>query len=259
VILDGHCHAGDGDLLTTPASTAAPLARYLRRARAAGIDRTVVLPAFHSDYATANAALARIVAAHRGRLIGFAMVHPRQDAGRIYEMVRRAVRGWGFRGIKVHGHDALPTREVCEAARRLRVPILADVFGKPHAIELFAAQYPDVNFIIPHFGSFADDWRVIRQVVDHVVRFPNVYADTSGVRQFDFIVEAVDRAGPGKVVFGSDGPWLHPGLELHKVRLLALKPAAESQITGGNLGRLIGLREGRSVAHSRGRLLSGAG
>lgn len=241
MILDGHCHAGVGDQLTHPASTAAPLAKYLRRARAAGIARTIVLPAFHSDYSVANAALARIVAAHRGRLIGFAMVHPARDAGRVFEMVRRAVVRWGFRGIKVHGHDALPTREVCEVARRMRVPVLADVSGQPHAIELFAPQFPDVNFVIPHFGSFADDWRVIRQVVDHVVRYPNVYADTSGVRQFDFIAEAVERAGPGKVVFGSDGPWLHPGVELHKIRLLGLPASAERQITGGNLLRLLGV------------------
>ena len=122
MIVDAHCHAGLGDRLTAPANTAARLGAYLRRARAAGIDRTVVMPAFHSDYATANAALARLVARARGRLIGFVMVHPDSDAGRIAEMVRTAVDEWGFRGIKVHGHDAFPTREVCTAARRHRIP-----------------------------------------------------------------------------------------------------------------------------------------
>jgi uncharacterized protein len=41
-------------------------------------------------------------------------------------------------------------------------------------------------------------------------------------------------------LFGSDGPYLHPGLELAKIRLLALPAAAEQQVTGGNLLRLIG-------------------
>jgi predicted TIM-barrel fold metal-dependent hydrolase len=240
MIIDCHCHAGQGDLMTHPANTDAPLGAYLRRAWAAGIDRTVVLPAFHTDYRRANAALARIVFRHRGRLIGFASVHPRRDRGRIDEMLRQAVLGWGFRGIKVHGHDALPTREVCEAARRLRVPILVDVFGQPQAAEMFASQYPDVNFIVPHLGTFADDWRVIRQTIDLIARRPNVYADTSGVRQFDLLLEAVQRAGPRKILFGSDGPWLHPGLELHKVRLLGLPSGPESLILGGNALRLIG-------------------
>jgi predicted TIM-barrel fold metal-dependent hydrolase len=96
-----------------------------------------------------------------------------------------------------------------------------------------------VNFIIPHFGSYADDWRVMRQVIDQITRYPNVYADTSGVRQFDLLAEAVRRAGAHKVVFGSDGPWLHPGLELYKVRLLGLPPRQEALILGRNLIRLL--------------------
>ncbi len=42
---------GRGDLLTAPWNTVAPMRSYLRRATRAGIDRTVVFPAFHSDYA----------------------------------------------------------------------------------------------------------------------------------------------------------------------------------------------------------------
>ena len=106
---------------------------------------------------------------------------------------------------------------------------------------MLAAEYPNVAFIIPHLGSFADDWRVYQRVIDQLTRFPNVFADTSGVRQFDYLVQAVRRAGPGKLMFGSDGPWLHPGLELHKIRLLGLSSAGEKAILGGNAARIIGL------------------
>jgi uncharacterized protein len=242
MIIDAHCHAGRGDLLTAPWTTIAPLGKYLRRARAAGIGRTIVVSAFHSDYEVANAELAEIVAAHPGRLIGFAFVHSRRDAGRISEMVGRAVRRWHFRGIKIHGADSMPTREVCEAARAFRLPILVDVSSRAHAVDMFAGQYPDVDFIIAHLGSFADDWRAQQQVVDKLVRYPNVYADTSGVRRFDYIVEAVRRAGAHKLIFGSDGPWLHPGVELHKIRLLGLPKDQESLILGRNVLRLISKR-----------------
>jgi predicted TIM-barrel fold metal-dependent hydrolase len=239
MIIDCHCHAGKGDLMTAPWNTDAPIEPYLRRARTAGIDKTVVFAPFHSDYAVANGQVARIVARHPDRLIGFAFVHPARDQGRIRQMVGRAVREWGFRGIKVHGHDTQANREVCEAARAYRVPLLVDVVGKAHVVEMLASQYPDVNFIIPHLGSFADDWRAHGPVIDQLVRFPNVYADTSGVRRFDYLVEAVKRAGAHKILFGSDGPWLHPGLELHKIRLLSLPPADQAQIMGHNLLRLI--------------------
>ena len=239
MIIDAHCHAGRGDRMTHPWSTSAPLGKYLRRAAAAGIERTIVLPASHSSYDVANEELAGIVARRPDRLTGFAMVHPVRDAGAIPAMIARAVGEFGFRGIKVHGTEGFPTREICETAQRFQLPVLVDVAGRAHVIDMFAPEYPGVNFIIPHFGSFADDWRAQQQVVDKIVRYPNVYADTSGVRRFDYIVEGIARAGAHKVIFGSDGPWLHPGVELEKIRLLGLPRDQEALILGGNVLRLL--------------------
>ena len=77
--IDCHCHAGKGDGLTGPWDTAAPLEVYLERASQAGIDRTVLFAAFHSDYARANREVARIVAGDPRRFLGFAFVHPEVD------------------------------------------------------------------------------------------------------------------------------------------------------------------------------------
>jgi uncharacterized protein len=150
MIIDGHCHAGKGDGLTGPWDTSAPLEGYLRRAAAAGIDRTVLFAAFHSDYAVANREVARIVAGRPDRFFGFAFVHPERDRGRVGDLVREAVGRHGFRGIKVHRYDARITREVCEVARAYRLPVLYDVMGEVSVVELLAAEYPDVDFIIPH-------------------------------------------------------------------------------------------------------------
>jgi len=239
MIIDSHCHAGKGDGLTGPWDTAAPLDAYLRRASRAGISKTVLLPAFHSNYREANREVGGIVASRPDRFFGFAMVHPSRDAGRIGEMVREAVERFGFRGIKVHRHDARITREICETARRFAVPVLYDVMGEASGIDLIAPEYPDVAFIVPHLGSFSDDWRAQRTVVEQLARHPNVHADTSGVRRFDLLVEAVSAGGPEKILFGTDGPWLHPGVELSKVYALGLPPAQEALVLGGNLLRLI--------------------
>jgi uncharacterized protein len=238
-IIDCHCHAGKGDRMTAPWNTIAPLKHYLRRARAAGIEQTIVMPAFHSNYGEANAELGRLVTKYPKRFVGFAFVHARRDAGRIFEMVGRAVEEWRFRGIKVHGFDAMPTREVCEAARLFRLPMLVDVVSRAEVVDMLAPQYPDVNFIIPHLGSYTDDWKAHQQVIYQIARYPNVYADTSAVRQFDYLVEAIKRAGARKVLFGSDGPWTHPGLELHKIRLLGLPRDQAAMVLGGNVLRLL--------------------
>jgi predicted TIM-barrel fold metal-dependent hydrolase len=247
-IIDCHCHAGQGDGFTGPWDTDAPLGAYLQRAARAGIARTVLLPAFHSDYAVANLALSRIVARSPRRFIGFAMVHAVRDRGRVLPMLTTAIERYGFAGIKVHRHDAPITREICDAARRLRVPVLYDLAGEVWVAELLAEQYPDVVFIIPHLGSFADDWRAQLALIDHLVRHPNMYADTAGVRRFDLLLAAVRRAGARKILFGSDGPWLHPGVELAKIRLLHLSAQDEALVAGGNLLRLLALSEAAAVA-----------
>lgn len=239
MIIDCHCHAGKGDRLTAPWNTEAAIGPYLRRARAAGIEKTIVVGAFHSDYHKMNAEVARIIARYPRHLIGFVFVHATRDAGRIFRMVENAVRKWRFRGIKIHGFEAMPTREVCETARAFRLPIFVDVVSRPEVIDMLAPQYPDVNFIVAHLGSYTDDWRAHQQVAYQLARYPNVYGDTSAVRRFDYIVEAIKRAGARKLLFGSDGPWIHPGVELHKVRLLGLPKDQEALVLGGNAIRLM--------------------
>ena len=238
MIIDCHCHAGLGDGLTGPWDTAAPLGRHLRRAVSAGIGRTVIFAAFHSDYASANRDVARMVASRPDRLYGFAFVNAERDRGRIYELVRVAVEEYGFMGIKVHRHDARITREVCDAARAFGLPVLYDVMGETAVAELLAQEYPGVDFIVPHLGSFADDWRAQLALIDHVARHRNIYADTAGVRRFDLLEQAVQRAGARKILFGSDGPWLHPAVELAKIRALELSAADEAMVLGGNFLRL---------------------
>lgn len=213
---------------------------YVIRAARAGIARTVLFPAFNSDYAVANRQVARIVRLWPNRFFGFAFVHPERDRGRVFTLVRTAVVEYGFAGIKVHRYDARITREICEVARALRVPVLYDVMGEVSIAELLASEYADVNFIIPHLGSFADEWRAQLAFISHLARHPNIYTDTSAVRRFALLEQAVRRAGAEKILFGSDGPWLHPGVELAKILALRLNPVEEQLILGTNLLRLIG-------------------
>jgi len=240
MIIDCHCHAGKGDGLTGPWDTAAPLERYLHRAARAGIKRTVLFAPFHSDYAKANREVGRIVASRPDRFYGFAFIHPLRDRGRVGLLVAEAVEQFGFVGIKVHRYNARISREICDVARDYSLPVLYDVMGEVSICQLLATEYPQVNFIIPHLGSFSDDWRAQQAFIDYLARHSNIYTDTSGVRRFDLLVQAVQRAGARKVLFGSDGPWLHPGLELAKVQALGLKPEEKEMVLGGTIKTLIG-------------------
>ena len=96
-----------------------------------------------------------------------------------------------------------------------------------------------MNFIIPHLGSFADDWKVQLAFIPILERHGNIYTDTSGVKRFDLLEMAVKRAGAGKILFGSDGPWLHPGVELEKIFSLKLPVHEERKILSENFLQLI--------------------
>jgi uncharacterized protein len=239
LIIDCHCHAGKGNGLTGPWDTDAPLSNYCRWATKAGIQKTVLFSAFHSDYAVANQAVARIVQSNPKRFYGFVFLHGERDRTRALNMVGHFVKNHGFCGIKIHRNDARICREICEAARAYNIPILYDPTGEISTVELIAREYPDVNFIIPHLSSFADDWRAQIAFIDQLVRFPNVYTDTSGVRRFDVLLEAYQRAGAKKILFGTDGPWLHPSVELAKIDALPLNSFEKQQILSGNLLKLI--------------------
>jgi uncharacterized protein len=254
MIIDCHCHAGAGDGLSGPWDTRAPLEQYLRRAARAGIDRSVLFAAFCSDYAAANREVARMVASRPDRFYGFAFIHSERDRGRVLRLVQIAVEEYGFVGIKVHRHDARITREVCEAARSFSLPVLYDVTGEVSVCELLAEEYPGVSFIIPHLGSFADDWRAQLALIDHLARHPNIYTDTAGVRRFDLLEQAMQRAGAHKILFGSDGPWLHPAVELAKIRALELSEHEERLVLGGNFLRLIERAGRRRPVRMRHRL-----
>ena len=91
MIIDSHCHAGEGGGLTGPWNTRASLKNFLRWSEEAGIARTVLFPAFHTDCLSANRAVAPIVVRHPNRFFGFAFIHPERDRGRVGEMVREAV------------------------------------------------------------------------------------------------------------------------------------------------------------------------
>ncbi|MEY4902492.1 MAG: hypothetical protein RLZZ292_307 [Bacteroidota bacterium] len=239
MIIDCHCHAGKGDGLTGPWDTNAPLQKFMQWSKQAGITHTNLFSAFHSDYAKANAYVASIVQQYPNQLFGFAFINAVADKGRVETLVKTAVEQYGFKGIKVHRHDAPISREICEAARKYRVPILYDVMGNVSSVELLAIEYPEVNFIIPHLSSFADDWKAQIGLVPMLERHANVYTDTSGVRRFDVLEMAFKRAGAHKILFGTDGPWLHPKVELSKIYALTSSPKALQAMLGENFLKLI--------------------
>lgn len=255
-IVDSHVHLGTAGVPLGPTDPEQSFALWRTRAAGVGIHRAVLMAAPVGTYAAANRAAAGLAGREPGKWLWYVFVNPATDQGRVGEVVAAAVERHAC-GIKVHWSDGMATEEVALAASRFSMPVLFDPGGDVEHVIHLAVRHPRVPWIVPHLSSFADDWRAQKRLIDLLVRLPNVFTDTSGVRYFDLLEEAIARAGAHKVLYGSDGPYLHPAPELAKILALKLAPEDRGLVLGGNILRLTGpaRRPVRSPARNQGRKL----
>ena len=171
MIIDCHCHAGTGDGLTGPWDTAAPLER-LSAARGAGRHRP------HGPVCRISFRLCRGQSrgrAHRGEppgpFYGFVFVHAARIAG---EWPRWCARRSSASGLSASRCTATTP---ASRARFATPPGLCPAStlrrdGRSVAGGIACARVSGVSFIIPHLGSFADDWRAQLALIDHLVASP---------------------------------------------------------------------------------------
>ena len=238
MIIDSHVHAGHADKLTASWETFADIEVSLRRMDCAGIDKAVVFPIGTGDFRRANREIAEIVRQHSDRLFGYAKVSQREDAGRIAPMLKETFKDLDLRGLKLHGH---PNREIMDALAPWRKPLLVDVKGDVFPLRYVAESYPDVPLIIAHMGEFrALDGPAVQMTLSLARRYPNVYFDTSSVTEHACLEEALSEGLCHKMIFGSDGPVLHCGVELARIKALDLSPEDADRVLWKNIAGLLG-------------------
>ena len=234
MIIDAHIHAGHADALTDSWETFEDIDLSLRRMDQVGIDKAVVLPIGSTNFQHYNRELAQIVGRHPDRLFGFAKLNQAADAGRVEPMLAEAFGQLGLVGLKLHGH---PNREIMQAMDRYHKPLLADVRG-----EVYGLRYPAESF--PQVGKFCCfDPRVRVMTMWLAKRYDNVYFDTSSVMDHASLELAAEERLCHKMIFGSDGPGLHCGVELARIQHLDLTPEQREMVLYGNIARLIGLEK----------------
>lgn len=192
--------------------------------------------------------LAEAISRFPDRLVGFVRLNPNyREESR--EALERAVRDLGFRGVKLHPTTTIahpagePTVELMRACGELGVPVLFhcgdDPYTNPQSIALGAEQAPDTVVVLGHMGGYFH----VDEAIAMAERYDNLVLETSAMPYPEKIAEAIDRVGPDRVVFGSDGPGCNPLLEVEKIRMLGLPEETERAVLGGNAARLLGWKE----------------
>ncbi len=211
-----------------------------------------------------------------GRLLPYALINPTDAAAAGF--AEKALGSMGFRGLLTfpamhhfHPGDSLFT-PILDALRRHKAPVivhcgilrvkLRDLFGIPRPYDLSyanpldivpaAQRYPDITFVVPHFGGgFLHELLLVGKQCE------NVWLDTSSSNDWlatmpgrvtlaDAFRNALDVFGAERILFGTDSSTFPRGWrsDIRDVQLAALAQAGASDaqvaaIMGGNLARLL--------------------
>jgi predicted TIM-barrel fold metal-dependent hydrolase len=243
MIIDGHVHIGTSVFFHMDAD-----ADFLvRLADELGFDRLFVteLNALFYDMSEGNDALARRIASHPDRLMGYVSVPTPRLGKRAVEEVRRCHEKHGFRGMKIYSHPEASIAEpgtwpLLAQAAEYGMPILAHT--TPDECDYLMTHVPQARLLMAHMGghpyAFGDWHRAIAVARKH----PNLLLDTA-TSQIDngMLEHAVAELGPERILFGTDMPLLDPHTQLAKVTGAMIGDEARKLILGGNLARLLGL------------------
>jgi hypothetical protein len=250
--------------------------RWLAEMDRHGIERMVTFASLPTE-AEAVAAAGRRAG---GRLIPYTLVDPTADGAAAF--VERALGELGFRGLltfpAMHRFDPSDARcdPIWELARAHEAPVLVhcgllvvklrDLLGLPRPYDLAFAdplrllpaanRFPDVSFVIPHFGG-----GFLRETLMLGMQCENVLVDTSSsndwmrtdpwaIRLADVFRRALDVFGPERILFGTDSSTFPRGYraDVLAIQREALADAGATDdavraILGGNLARLLPARQ----------------
>ena len=252
--IDIHTHPvfmGDG-------CTRAAARAWAARARAAGVERMVVLgdvlvygPRPNArQVAAINDQTAQVVRWQPDFFFGFCCLNPLLGARHVDAEMARCVGGFGFRGIKLeisnNARDRCMT-PVMHAAARWDVPVLQHSWSQTNIRErsfhsdpadtaLLARRFPQVSVIMAHLTGCG-----FRGVLE-AKGIPNLVVDTSGgLPEANLIEYAVAHLGANHVVYGSDLPIRETSTTMGRILGAEITAAQKRQILHGNARRLLKL------------------
>ncbi|MGB7124402.1 MAG: amidohydrolase family protein [Thermoplasmata archaeon] len=206
-----------------------------------------------------------------GRLRPVVTVDPTQGAARIRDALALWETDDQIVGIKLfpgylpfYPHDPR-LAPLYEFAHRRNLPVLVHEgdtlnrkglvkFARPIELDEVAVRYPDVRFVLCHFGN---PW--LDEAAEVVYKNENVYADTSGLlphpsaAYFERMIAlcrqrllqtVVSIGSCDRVLYGSDWPLEELRLAVSLVDGLDLPASDRARMLGGTAARLFRLPEG---------------
>ncbi|MBI3945255.1 MAG: amidohydrolase family protein [Armatimonadetes bacterium] len=256
MIVDSHTHIG---LMASFRYEARSVSDILAACDRAGIH--TLLACHHLDLVygprAGEEAMRRAYEESGGRILAYCGFDPRlPDSASVGE---RLLSAPPYVGIKIHPvFHATPAEDPRYAdafalARDAGVPLMShtwyrSAYNPPQALSLperfrgHVERFPEVRFILGHGGGGLDG---LGSAIEMMRTYPNVHADLAGdVYERGMIRRLAEAAGPERILFASDIPWLDPRAQLGCVLASGLPDDALRLILGGNACRIFRIPQG---------------
>ncbi len=224
----------------------------------AGVDKSVVVAIdaeTKKGYKISNELVAESVQEHPERLIGFASVDPHKGKIALRDL-EYAVNELGLKGLKFIPHliEICPNDKlmypIYEKASALKIPVLLHTgthfhlgckikYNKPEFIDEIAIDFPEVNFIMAHFGY---PW--FYEALAVAQKNFNVYFNIAGWAPQYIpapVINLMDSLLANKALFGSDHPLLPRKRVLDELNKLNLKESTREKLLSTNAQRILEL------------------
>ena len=212
-----------------------------------------------------NESISRLVEKYPEMVIGFAGVDPHKGRLAVKEL-ENAVKILGLRGLQLEPYlhqmyvfdkKYYPIYEKCV---ELDIPIwihtsmnwshkLKIDLGRPIYLENVAIDFPQLKIVAGHNG-----WPWVNELCALAWKWPNIYIDTSSIRQkyfavpgtgYEMLLHLGNTTIQDKILFGSGFPLLPIKQAIEDVRALPLKESVREKWFYKNAARLLGLDLGK--------------
>lgn len=157
-----------------------------------------------------------------GRIEGCVYVNPLEE--NCLDLIDEYVQK-GFKAIKLqplrHAYcaDSEIVDPVLKKAEHYNIPVCIHSghppYSLPWQIGLLAKRHPNCKVLMIHMGHGHGVY--IDAALKMARLFPNIYLEMSGMPMHTKIKEAYDTVGKHRILFGTDGPFHHPTVEMQKV------------------------------------------
>lgn len=132
---------------------------------------------------------------------------------------------------------------VMETAQKYHIPVCIHCghppYSLPWSIALLAERFPEVKVMMIHMGHGHGVY--IDASLKMARRYKNLYLEMSGMPMECKIKEAYETVGHERIMFGTDGPFHHPSIEIQKVNVCGLPGEALQEIFYENARKFLGL------------------